>query len=200
MVTATTCMTINATEFKIIALNTPTIEIGGQNLTKGDRFSDSESISWQSPRQAMKVVNLSTKEQSLIVSERFAQTKSKSLSNYLKASKNLSTRSGKLNNVVAIGSYLNGNFYLDDSITVKTTFPTDNNRFFFIAYDRNGETINKRIQCLDGAFTLTKEIFSIDGKGFKPEETTVSVFYYDTSIDALTLLSNNMNIIPIDLQ
>jgi len=59
-----------ADDFKILYLTTPDITVGGKTLRVGDTFAGTAPISWTAPRQAMKVLNTTTKNQSLVVAEK----------------------------------------------------------------------------------------------------------------------------------
>ena len=81
--------------YRIAFLTTPSIEIGGKNLKTGDSFDSEEKISWQSPRQAMKVVDSSTGIQTLMVGEKAEKSKSRNLEDYLVNNRRMSSRDGR---------------------------------------------------------------------------------------------------------
>lgn len=191
---------LKAERYKIIAMNTPSVEIGEKEFVKGDTISDIHDINWKAPREAIKVLNLATRKQELVVSENYTRYKSNSLGDYLSKTKHLSTRNGKMGNVVEIGAHLSDTFYLDDSITIETDMPTDKLRYFFISYDYGGEEINKRIPCADGDFTVSDDIFMIDGKAIRPFETTLSVYYADEEKGTVTLVSDKMHIVTFSFE
>ena len=183
--------------WRILFLNTPEIVINGKTLHQGDTFQDPGHINWSAPRQAMKVMNLSTRKQRLLVSEQFAKAKAHTLKEFLKGEKSLFTRQGILTTLTEINDYLSDTFYLADSIIVATTLPTDNTHYFYASYLYQGECINKRLYTHRGEFVITPTLYTIDGTSIPPFETTLKVYYYDESKGSTTLLSNGMHIIPL---
>lgn len=190
-------LTSRAAEYKILQLNTPTITIGGKQLSRGDTFSDQATIAWQSPRQAMKAMNTATKQQRLFVSAQFERVKARNLSTYLAGDKLLSSRAGALSNPVELGAYLSDTFFFTDSITVRTSMPTDAQHYFYISYLYAGETINKLIPNSDGAFTVSSDIFTIDGEPIPPFETDLSVYYLDQQDQKLQLITRHMRVVLV---
>lgn len=183
--------------WRILFLNTPEIVINGNTLHQGDTFQDPGHINWSAPRQAMKVMNLSTRKQRLLVSEQFAKAKAHTLKEFLKGEKSLFTRQGILTTLTEINDYLSDTFYLADSIIVATTLPTDNTHYFYASYLYQGECINKRLYTHRGEFVITPALYTIDGTAIPPFDITLKVYYYDTSKESATLLSDRMQILPL---
>lgn len=192
-----TCAQLQGQTFKILTLNTPSINIGGKSLKVNETFSAADKVNWASGRQAMKVLDMDKGTQRLLVAEQFAKSRVETIKDYLTKNNHLSTRDGELNNTIALGSYLKDTFYLLDSIDVATKIPTDDKRFFYISFDYKGEEINKRIACTDGTFSITRDIFSIDGQPIEPFDTYIRVYYYDTAAGKLTLVSDRMRIVVL---
>lgn len=190
-----TFLTAGADNFKILYLTTPSITIGGKTYRTGDTFAGNATISWATPRQAMKVLNTATKKQSLVVAEKYKD--SKDLNSYFVQSRQLSTRRGELINTMELGIVLGEPHYMLDSIAVNTSLPVDRNRFFFASYDYNGETINKKLACKDGELIFDRTLYSIDGKEIKPFDVTLSVWYMDRTAGNRTLVTDKMTIIPL---
>ena len=93
---------------------------------------------------------------------------------------------------------LTDTFYLMDSIHIETPLVTDSLHFFFVTYSYQGERINKRILCKEGTFTLTPEIFSIDGNPVTPFETDLQVYYWNRQKEECLLLTEGMHIVPVE--
>jgi len=186
-----------ADDFKILYLTTPDIVIGGKTLKVGDTFAGSAPISWKASRQAMKVLNIATQEQSLVVAEKYDASKSRDLFSYLLSSRQLSTRRGELINTLELGMALGETYYLLDSIKVDTKLPVDDDRFFFAAYSYNGETINKKLARDGNALVFDWSLFEIDGKAIEPFDVTLSVYYFDRRAGVKTLVTDKMAILPL---
>lgn len=189
-------------QYRIVFLNTPSILIGGKSLKAGDTFSPDAPIKWNSPRQAMKVVDMASKSQRLIVAEQYEKSECNNLKSFISQTKHLSSRNGAPTNPVELRALLDGHFYLTDTLKVATAMPTDKNRFFYISYSYAGEDINKIIENRDGTFFITPDIFTIDGKPIPPFDATLSVYYLDQSNEKVTLITDSMQItlIPATLE
>lgn len=190
-------LTAAADDFKILYLTTPDITVGGKTLRVGDTFTGTAPISWSAPRQAMKVLNTSTRRQSLVVAEKYKECKSRDMASYLVASKQLSTRRGELINTLELGVALGETHYLLDSIAVETKLPVDGNRFFFATYDYNGETINKKLAGEGGRLVFDRSLYTIDGKAIEPFDVTLSVWYLDRASGTKTLVTDKMVVLPL---
>lgn len=183
--------------YRILFLNTPTITINGKLLRKGDTFRGSDIIKWENEKQAMKVLNINTKQQSIIVSQQYTKSKAKSFEEYFVHAQNMSVRNAGTGTPIELKALLDNTFYLLDTLMIETMFKTDEHHYFFISYDYNGEQINKRIHCDNGSFSITPEIFQIDGNPIKPFDTMLRVFYHDTDSGKLTLITDKMKMIFI---
>lgn len=196
-VIAASALALSADNFKILYLTTPDIVIGGKTYKVGDVFAGDAPIKWSAPRQAMKVLNTTTKKQSLVVAEKYSGTKSADMNSYFIQSKQLSTRQGEIINTMELGIVLSEQHYLLDSIAVKTSLPVDDVHFFFASYDYNGETINKKLNCTDGTLIFDRSLYSIDGKAIEPFDITLSVWYMDRTAGNRTLVTDKMTVLPI---
>lgn len=186
-----------AADYRIIFLNTPSIRINGRELKINDIFHPSSQVEWNSPRQAMKIADTRTGEQKLLVASQYQKSKARTIENYISGVKHLSSRGIGASNAVALRARLTDHFFFTDSLRIETGFPTDHHRFFYISYVYNGEEINKMIPNENGAFTITKDIFTIDGKAIPPFEATLTVNYLDETTGKVTLVTDSMIITPI---
>lgn len=189
--------TVSAQDFEILYLTTPTITIGNKKLKQGDTFPGNATVSWESPRQAMKVLNLSTNKQTLIVAEKYKETESKDLTSYFAATKQLTVRNGASLNAMELGAALNGSHYLLDSISVETVMPVDIDRFFYASYPYESEIINKKLETVDGYLIFDRSIFTIDGVEIEPFDVTLKVWYVDNEDKTKTLVTDNMILLPL---
>lgn len=198
IVVAIFALTVEAQQFKILHLTTPDVTIGGKSLKIGDVFDGKAKIEWSAPRQAMKVLNTATKEQSLVVAEKYNQRKSKDIASYLVSSKQLSTRRGELINTMELGMALGDTFYLLDSLRIESKLPVDAKRFFFATFDYDGELINKKLQNdADGAIIFDRQLFSVDGKPIEPFDVPLTIYYLDQISGTKTLITDSMLLLPL---
>lgn len=195
---ASVITTIHAQDlYKILFLNTPSIQIGKKTCKTGDCFEGNSQIEWTHPDQAMKVLNMQNQRQSIILSKQYKAQKSTSLTTYLTQNKHLSTRNGTALTLPQLKKYLANTFYLLDSIEVKTLQPTDQYHYFYIAYTYQKEIINKRIRCHEGAFVIDRSLFIIDGRPIEPFDTTLKVFYLDEKSEKQMLVTDRLHLISI---
>lgn len=184
-------------DYRIVFLNTPTIRINGKELRLNDTFNPEASVEWRSDRQAMKIVDTSTGEQRLLVASQYRKSKSTSVSDFIAGVKHLSSRGNGPQTISSLRIILNNHFFYTDSIRVESQIPTDDKRFFYVSYFYNGEEINKLVPNESGSFTISNDIFEIDGSPIDPFETTLNVYYLDEIKDTVTLVSDSMQITPI---
>lgn len=184
-----------AKTYRIARLTTPTIEIGGKTVKTGDTFDSNDHISWKSPRQAMKVIDVATGLQTLLVGEKADASKSSNLEEYLIKNRRMSSRDGMPDNLLTLKSMLDKEkHFLIDTLEVATSVPTDNRHFFYVSYNHNGEEINKLIPNDNGHFFITSEIFTIDGKPIPPFDVRLSLFYIDETIQRLSLVTDKFDL------
>lgn len=186
------CLSLQA-QYKILQINTPTVTISGKELRKGDVFNDPAVIDWINDRQAMKVLDVKTKSQKVIIAGEYKKSNANSITSFFIGKKNLSSRDGA-DNLVTLKQKMTGEFFLQDTLSFNTTYSTNDRQFFFVSYMYNGEEINKRVENRDGTFFITSDIFSIDGVRHTPFDTILSVYYLDQNSDQLTLITDCMEI------
>lgn len=182
--------------YKILFLNISPVEIGGKKCQVSDTFNSDEVIEWTDERQVMKVLSLKSQKQSVIAAREFAQGRYKTLSSYFQQPKRLSTRDGAVMPVPQLMNYLADTFYLIDSIEVKTSLKTDDNHFFYAAYQYNGEIINKKLPTAGNGFVIDYSIYTIDGQSICPFETMLSLYYMDAEKGERLLLSDKFLLVP----
>ena len=192
-----TLISVVADDFKILYVTTPSISINGKNLKAGDIFPGGATINWTSPRQAMKVLDLSTNKQTLVVAEKYKEVKSKNMASYLVAAKQLSTRRGAIINTMELGIVLGDTHYLLDPIKIETLLPIDADRFFFASYEYNGEIINKLLPSEDNSILFDKSLYVIDGKEIEPFDLNLSVWYMDRIEGNKTIITDKMVLLPV---
>lgn len=193
------CMTASAQNesYKILYLNTPTIEIGGEDITKGDVFPANASIKWASDKQAMRVVSMVSKRQFTLSSK--ITLGHKSLSAFLKGEKALATRPGYPSSIPELRSEIPTTIYLLDRYEVNTSIPIDEEHFFFATYTKDGEVINKKLNVLPQGkgFYIDRSLWEIDGVAFTPTSTVVTISYYDVPKGTVTDVNSNITIEPL---
>lgn len=182
-------------DYKILFLNSPDITIGSQQLRVGDSFAPGAAIQWSQPQQAMKVLDSETGHQRLVVAEQYTRSRVDNLARFFAQTRHLSSRDGAPDNPISLGAALNGTFFFTDTLEVATAMPTDADRFFYVSYVYNGEEINKLVPCNDGTFSISSEIFTIDGKAIPPFRTFLTVYYLDRTAEQVIMVTDRMEIV-----
>lgn len=169
-----------AEKYKILYVSSPgSVSVSGQAKAKGDTLLSGDIIKWKSAEQALKVVDLNSGKQRVIASTSANNKKNITLASYLLSSKKMATRDGEINTPEALAAALPDSLLLLDVIQIHCNIPQDDNRFFFINYDYNGERINKKLPATYGLFTIDRSIFTIDGNVIAPFSTSVGIYYRD---------------------
>lgn len=81
-----------AEDYRILFINSSTINIGGKELKNGDVFSDKEIINWKSKDMAIKVVNLKSHKVLVLSAQEKTASENKCLADYLMQNMRLSSR------------------------------------------------------------------------------------------------------------
>ncbi|MDE5813162.1 MAG: hypothetical protein K2H72_02650 [Muribaculaceae bacterium] len=183
-------------DFRIVFLNTPTVSVNGKEMKVNDVFPEKSAIKWSSPKQAMKIVDTQSGKQRLIVAEQYQKSKAADVMSFIKGVKHLSSR-GSANNVVTLRNMMTDHFYFTDSISFTTDFKTDRDHFFFVSYEYEGEEINKRIHNHNGTFSISGDIFTIDGKQIPQFDVILSLHYLDLKANKSTLITDGMYVTMI---
>ena len=85
-------------------------------------------------------------------------------------------------NLLDLKNHFNGNYLIIDEAKVKVggkDFTQNEGNFFFLRYDYNGETINKKLSSSGDSLILnSSEIFKIDNKAIDGSKITSAKLYY----------------------
>lgn len=186
-------------QFRILYINTPSINISDRTLVKGDVFCSSDLIKWSSKDQAMRVVSLENGKQ-YIFSARDIKSRKGSLLSYITSKRKLSTRPGKITTILGLSSSISDTLLILDRCEFHTTIPIDADRFFYATYSHNGELINKILPSIDGGFAIDRSLWTIDNKTIKPQTTTITIYYYDEPNETVTKVAGDIVVIPLDCE
>lgn len=194
-----TCQVVHAQaeRFRILYLNTPTITIGGKSLAVGNDFGSKDKIKWESDKQAMRIMSLTTDKQYTLTATIIS--KKNSLDDFLRNKKLLATRPGYPNSLIGVSGELRDTLHILDKIEIRTSVPIDSNHFFYASYIKDGNLINKRLPALkEGGFAFDLTLWDIDGNHHEPYPITISVHYFNTIENKVTDLANDILIIPLN--
>lgn len=173
--------TSNADQYKILHMNTSSINIGGKSLHVGDTFDEEMPIKWESEKQAMKVLNTKTKKIRLFVSKQFS--KSNSIKDLYLKQNHLSTRSSDLMDENELGEYLSNHFFLLDYISFSSILMVDETAYFTIEINGKEHVLGDN----NGDVCISRSLFDEQKKQY-----IVSIFYLDKNDNSKLLITDKM--------
>ena len=145
-----------------------------EDMKKGDVFLSGMALSFETPQSRAAVISAIKGRFVLSASEK-GQTK------ILPAANNISSRAGALINMIDLQNHFQGKYLVIEKMKLelgKEAFPMNDESFFYLSYDHDGENIRKKLSN-DGAFLILdkEEIFKIDGKAIPVEEKEMTLYY-----------------------
>ena len=162
-------------KYKVIKVDGKIIfETTKENMKIGDIFVSGVALNFQTPQSRAAVISSINGRFVLSPSEK-GQTK------ILPAANNISSRAGALINMIDLQNHFTGKFLVLDDMKLelgKEAFPMDDNNFFYLTYEYNGEQIRKKLNSEDNNLIIEKsEIFKIDGEAIPVEEKEMTLYY-----------------------
>lgn len=127
------------------------------------------------------------------------------------STKKLATRSGALVNQNDLEKYFSANDSISNGRLLviskskykigKEAFPQNDKNFFYIRYNYNNESINKKLSFIDDTLLIDKTIYQIDGKDIDPSALTdMKLYYYKQGDKAESVLITPVNVVLVDEQ
>ncbi len=166
----------------------------GKDMHQGDVFNATESITFKTPDSRAAVI-------SKVNGRKILSPKSKSSkATLLPPMNNISSRSGGLNNLIDLKNHFDGDYLVlgTSKLTInEKSFPMNEQSFFFLKYQYNGEAINKKLSYDGDKLVLDREeIFKVDGEPIDANNIeTVELFYLNgktkTTINSFNLKFGN---------
>ena len=143
------------------------IERTGSSLSTGTAFSQNENLLFKVPESRAAVIN-PQRGRYLLTSDNLAEFRN-SKSNFLPAAGKISTRSIGLNaKIIDVKDQFEGKylFFNEIKILVDTSvYPMSEKKFFYITYDYNNRTINKKLDFKKDTLLIKRnELLTVDGK------------------------------------
>ena len=164
-----------ADNYKILYVNDPSLTYkDGRKVQKGDVISDASSIKWEKERQAVKVINQSTKRQTLFTSREWVRAKGTGALVYIQQA---STQASGNSSYAKLYNSFKSQYELLDSIRIPTDMEQSDNCYFTVAYMYGDTKITKRLGQEDGAAIIDMTLFDVDDKKLEPRDVVLSVEY-----------------------
>ena len=185
--------------YKILFLNTGTVKVGNRILSVGDTLLSNQRISWSNEKQAMKVLEVNSKIQRVLVANKNMLKSKSSIEDVLLSKHSLSTRDGALNSIFQLKEYLGGEILLTDSYKLDVSFTVDEQHYFFVAYQYNNELIYKKLPVQQNSFIIDRSIFVIDGTLITAFSTPIRIYYQNADSREMVSDECELKVIPLEL-
>jgi hypothetical protein len=152
--------------YRVIKVNGQIIYVTtGNSMAQGDVFAEDENLSFQTQNSRAAVINPNT-GRFILTPENYDDLSSGN-SNFLPAMSNLSTRGGAINTQADLENQFSEYLAIIHSASYHVNpnaFPMNDKNFFYLTFDYDGETINKKLDSEGTKLILSREsILSIDG-------------------------------------
>ena len=189
----TMAVSASADDFKLLFVNSGTINIGGKERKVGDVVPDKATINWSSDKQAIKVQNVSNKSMKIISAMQQKQVGSKSIFDFMTKTGHLSTRGDGLMGVEGLEEYLRNTFYLLDFEKVESMLETTDKAYFQVEFSVKGKSFTKKLKGDAKSFTLDAETFSVAGA--EGIEIPVKISYCDE--EGTEVITDKMKVVVL---
>jgi hypothetical protein len=184
-----------AASYKILRLNHPQIFVNGKLAKVGDVFNDQAVIRWTKERQAMQVVDTSSKKRYLMVSKS-SEKKELTALEILTRINHLSTHApgddvepfDKLEMSIA------PTYDLLDQVTIPTSITVNNTHYFRATYQYGDASVTKRLKYENGCIVIDKSLFHLDNKILEPRDIILSIDYVVKSPANAVFIKDNIEI------
>ena len=182
-----------ADDFKLLFVNSGTINIGGKDRTVGEVVADNAAINWSSDKQAIKVQNVSNKNIKVISAVQQKKLGFKSIFDFMTKTGHLSTRGDGLMGVEGLEEYLSNTFYLLDEEKVESMLETTGSAYFQVEFTVNGKSYTKKLKGDAKSFTLDAATFNVAGAEGK--EIPVKISYCDE--EGAEVITDKMKVVVL---
>lgn len=165
---------LTSNEYKVLTVQGRIIfEQTGEDMERGDLYVTGTPLNFITTSSRAAIVNE--------VNGRYVLSSSKGKLKVLPAANNVSSRSGAILNVVDLKNHFTGRYLVLDVAKVPVgveAFPMNENNFFYLTYEHNGEQIPKKLSHDGENLILDRnEIFKVDGNPIPVTEKEMTLYY-----------------------
>ncbi|SHK33512.1 hypothetical protein [Xylanibacter ruminicola] len=172
----------SADNYKVLFVNDASLTYNnGKAVKVGDTFTNVDAIKWQKEKQAIKVFNLTTKKQMLMLGKQYMR---KTGMEALISSKRLSTNDfmdtsdAPKTIYEKLGSVFESQYDLLDPIELPADVELNDKCYFQATYKYGDTMLTKKLKSKNGnTVILDKSIFEVDGRQLGPRDITLSIEY-----------------------
>ncbi len=159
-----TFINTQAQEYKTIRVNgTILLEKNNTPLQSGTEFEEDDNLVFKSYNSLATVIN-AQKGRFILKPDNTDLAYAKA--SYTPAMSNISSRSGSFITALDLKNHLDGKYVFYEEMFLQINpeiFPMSDNKYFFLRYMYEGDTINKKLAfSKDTLFIVTSQVFSID--------------------------------------
>ena len=165
---------LTANEYKVLTVQGRIVfEQSGKDMQSGDVYVTGTPLEFTTPSSRAAIIN--------DVNGRYVISASKGKLRVLPAANNVTSRGGAILNVVDLKNHFSGRYLVIKRAEVQVgseAFPMTDEKFFYLTYEHNGESIPKKLRS-EGDFLIldAAEIFMIDGAAIPVEEKEMTLYY-----------------------
>lgn len=189
-------LTSLADNYKILQMNMPSVKIGKQICKVGDTFPDADPIMWSNDKQAIKAMNLTSKQIKLFAAKVFKDIEAKSIKEYYLKNNHLSTRGGIIS-FSDLTEELSDTIYLYDVVQVESPVMIDSLSSYLISYVQNGEKKWRTLMSTDEHFFFSRDLFGENNDG---GEYALTLYFRKKGMDDFVITANVIVVLlPLDI-
>ena len=184
---------LHAETYKVLFANSNHIKVGKHYIKKGDVINEKDKILWSSEREALKVVSLSSGRIVVLPAKELQRNDSKSISDFFRKTKRLSTRSFRIMPPTASDS----TYYLLDTLLLRASKALRPDEKVQALIHLNDETITTPLSITsDGRqFILTPNIYG----GRMPIPAPVDIVISESDSEWRHYAYRKLHIVPLPL-
>ena len=174
-----------ADNYKVLFVNDAKLTYkNGKTVKVGDTFSDVNAIKWQKDKQAVKVFNLTTKKQMLMLGKQFIRKTGVDAllhSEQLSTNDLMDTSDAPKTIYEKLGSVFDSQYDLLDAIELPAEVELNDKCYFQATYKYGDTMLTKKLKSKNGnTVILDKTIFEVDGKKLGPRDIELSIEYVNS--------------------
>jgi hypothetical protein len=194
-----TFIAVHAQDYRTIRVNGTIVhEKTNTPLESGTVFEEDDNLIFQSYNSIATVIN-SQKGRLILKPDNTDLAYAKA--SYTPAMSNISSRSGAFMTALDLKNHMDGKYVFYDEMILQINpdiFPMNEDKYFFLRYNYNGDTINKKLAFSnDTLFIVSADVFSIDATPVDNSKIeTVELWYMQRDLgNKITLLSSFIPVI-----
>ncbi len=191
---------VYATDYKVLFVNDANLKYrDGRTVKKGDIISDANTIKWEKERQAVKVINQSTKRMALFTGKNWVRAKGSGALVYIKHS---STQAGDDNIYAKLFNIFDSQYELMDMIEIPTDIEQSDECYFTASYMYGDTKLMKKLAHKDSNVIIDLSLFNIEDKKLEPRDVQLSIEYVNEKEMKTISVRDNVDIfiIPAEIE